>query len=137
MCIRAGKSGFNGRNTSEKAAKFNSLFVPLTKCFLRGTDTPKHFFWQQLKKQTKHCALFLMIFFAYLFFLVTSHLVLEQQILTTFSPGSPFLYSLCAALSLCSHIYIYSTDDDDVNDDARVSEDTILCSFGAPVLFSI
>ena len=37
-------------------------------------------------------------------------------------------------LSLCALAHIYSTDDDDdVNDDARVLEDTILRSFGAPV----
>ncbi|CAL6294158.1 unnamed protein product [Bathycoccus prasinos] len=46
---------------------------------------------------------------------------------------SSFSLSLSLLFSLCAR----ATDDDDVNDDARVSEDTILCSFGAPVWFSI
>ena len=118
-----------------KAPEFN---FQMTKCFpTRGGQTPNisfTSFWR--RRNAKHFALSL--FFERYFlriFSVTSHVTrTNTNSNNVFPESAPFLCSL----SVLSHIYIYSTDDDDVNDDVNEFRRRRFCAeFSAPVLCSV
>lgn len=145
LCTLGKRSGFLTTLTVgtplEKLFKAPEFNFQMTKCFpTRGDRHQNTSFLLLFGDDDTQNKTSLSLFFERYFlriFSVTSHVTrTNTNSNNVFPESAPFLYSL----SVLSHIYIYiySTDDDDVNDDVKEFRRRRFCAeFSAPVLCSV